>query len=156
MKKARVVTTSALISFGCQSSDTHGHPMASIYKTYLQREGYIYKKSTFQGFYVFFFLCFFFLQITLCIFPPELTSSSPRFPRWSVRRPAQRSKVYSFAAQKCWDRARSALQSQVHVQDNSSNHEGILIFKFFKFFNLLSQKQYPLLAQSRLNFTYSN
>lgn len=26
-------------------------PMASLYKTYLQREEYIYKKSTFQGFY---------------------------------------------------------------------------------------------------------
>lgn len=25
--------------------------MASLYKTYLQREEYIYKKSTFQGFY---------------------------------------------------------------------------------------------------------
>lgn len=72
--------------------------------------------------------------------------------------PAQRSKVYSYAAQKkCRVGARSALLSKVHVQDRkSSHHEGILVFKFFKFFNLLSQKQYPLLTQSCLNFTNSN
>lgn len=34
--------------------------MASLYKTYLQREEYIYKKSTFQGFYK-----------SPCIFPPN-------------------------------------------------------------------------------------
>lgn len=39
---------------------------------------------------------------------------------------------------------------------SSSNHEGILILQLFKFFNLLSQKQYPLLAQCGLNLTHSH
>lgn len=37
-----------------------------------------------------------------------------------------------------------------------SDHEGILILQLFKFFDLLSQKQYPLLAQCSLYFTDSD
>lgn len=37
-----------------------------------------------------------------------------------------------------------------------SNHEGILILQFVEFFDLLSQKQNPLLSQCGLDFTYSH
>lgn len=37
-----------------------------------------------------------------------------------------------------------------------SNHEGILILQLFKFFDLLSQKKYPLLTQCGLYLTHTN
>lgn len=67
----------------------HGRPMASIYKTYLQREGYIYKYNLhFEGF------------TNPCMCPPWLPSLQARFsPELSIF-PTHRSKVYSYAAQK--------------------------------------------------------
>lgn len=37
-----------------------------------------------------------------------------------------------------------------------SHHEGILILQLFEFFDLLSQKQYPLLPQCGLDFRDSD
>lgn len=92
--------------------------MASLYKTYLQREEYIYKKSTFQGFYK-----------SILYLSPELTLTDPiplSFPlpsltvqsllKCSSKMLRLGNKIYSSCTQN-------------HVQlFTSSHHEGILIF----------------------------
>lgn len=49
-----------------------------------------------------------------------------------------------------------SIQNPHQTNREFSNHEGILILQLFKFFNLLSQKEYPLFTQCGLDFTHAH
>lgn len=149
-----------------KSFDRHGFPWLQSTKHIYNIDNNIYKKSTLPivGFY----------RTESCKLPHPPPPTTALHVSLLVL-PAQRSKANPTAAPVCvetglkrnWTTALPPYVQWVFPlfppktpasarNEKFSDHERILILQLFKFFDLLSQEQYPLLTQCCLYFTDSD